>query len=221
MTPSPTRLLPPKAEQLFQPSLPWAHLSPSQAPLLPPRSSAPLGQALLRAADGAAPWIKTAKEVSIFPGEPRSPVTGRVAVEVTGPMHSGHLSNFPSSSGGCWAPGQGLLSFAKVRDSFSAAEERSQEPNTSMGEREQTSALEGGDKLWRRIQTFCQNQKLPCSLRECSFQACSLACRQTHTHSSSPLLETFSKAAARRDLCGNFELTSVLWPLCSAQKVGQ
>lgn len=63
-------------------------------------------------------------------------------------------------------------------------------------EREQTSALEGGDKLWQRIKAFCQ--KLPHLLQECSFQARSLAWRQTHTL----VLSSAGGSSAQRQLRG-------------------
>lgn len=63
-------------------------------------------------------------------------------------------------------------------------------------EREQTGALEGGDKLWQRIKAFCQ--KLPHLLQECSFQARSLTCRQTHTL----VLSSAGGSSAQRQLRG-------------------
>lgn len=52
-------------------------------------------------------------------------------------------------------------------------------------EREQAGALGGGDKLWRRTQTFCQKEKLPRSLQELlagSFPRCLQANTHRDTH---------------------------------------
>lgn len=122
--------------------------------------------------------------MSTLPWEPRSPAARRLAAGGTGPTHPGHLSIFQLRRALSPRPGP------PPSNSGSASQQLRKKEGVKYQherEREQTGALEGGDKLWQRTKTFCQ--KLPRLLQECSFQAQTLACRQAHTHSSSPLLE--------------------------------
>lgn len=231
MTPSPTRLLPPKAEQLFQPSLPWAHLSPSQAPLLPPRSSAPLGQALLRAADRAAALASTAcsawngfKQPRMCPyshGSQGAPWQGmwrwRWQVQCTLDTWA---SSLPAPEG----------AEPRARASFPSPKSGTASQQLRKEVRSQIPAWERESRpvLWKVVTSSGEEFKLFARIRNspvCCGSAPSRlvpspAGKLTHTH---PLRcwRPSQRQLRGRDLCCNFELTSVLWPLCSAQKVGQ
>lgn len=81
--------------------------------------------------------------------------------------------------------------------------------------------LEGVDKLWWRIQTFCQKQNLPCSWLGALSRLASWSAGQ-HTHSH-PLLcwSSSQRQPWERALCRHFKCASFLWWVCVAQKVGQ